>query len=240
MPTYPTQLVFEAPAVQTGQASNVECWIYDHARTALVTASNSPGGTPFAESPNVPGCFYAPYTVDVTKLPITVDYAITGQSAAGTDVIGQDFAAMQAQGYSAAMATVLAQVTVDGSGYLKSRPQTLTDVVGTGAGQINLSSGLVPITSNVKKDQALSFPFRLVSATDGVTPVTGLGLSSIICLRSLDGGAFVATVGNVSAELGHGVYVLPLAAADINANVVVLVITATGAQDVVCTLYTQP
>lgn len=240
MPTYQTQLVFVAPG-QAGQAANVRCSIYDNARNTLISGSNAPGGTAFAESGNVPGSFYAPFSVDITKLPITADFWVAGSGAAGSTVIGNDFAAVQAQGFTAALATLLGKLLFDGSGYVKSRPQTLADVSGTGAGQISLNNGLVAITSNVKKDTALpNFQFLMVSSVDYVTPVTGLALGAITAQRSLDGGAFAACANAVQAELGYGSYNINLAAGDLNANVVALRFTAAGCAPTVLTVITQP
>lgn len=91
----------------------------------------------------------------------------------------------------------------------------------------------------VRKNQALaSFAFVMISSTDHVTPKTGLG-SGITCQRSLDGGA-LASCANAAAELSNGIYVINLAAGDLNANVVVLRFSAAGADDADITIVTQP
>lgn len=80
----------------------------------------------------------------------------------------------------------------------------------------------------VAKNVALAnFPFLLVSSTDHVTPKTGLG-ASVTAQRSIDGGAFAACANAVS-ELGSGIYVINLAASDLNGTNIILLFTATGA-----------
>lgn len=91
----------------------------------------------------------------------------------------------------------------------------------------------------VRKNQALAnFEFPMYSSTDHVTPKTGLG-AGVTCQRSLDGGAFGACA-NAAVELSNGVYVLNLAAADLNANVVTFRFSGTGADDTLVTVVTQP
>jgi hypothetical protein len=76
----------------------------------------------------------------------------------------------------------------------------------------------------------------MVSSTDHVTPTTGL---TVTATRSLDGAAFEACANAVS-EIGSGWYKIDLAAADLNANIVALKFTATGADATNLTIPTQP
>ena len=57
--------------------------------------------------------------------------------------------------------------------------------------------------------------------------------------RSIDGAAFAACA-NAVAEVASGVYKIDLAAADLNGNAVTLRFTATGADDRLITVITQP
>ncbi len=96
---------------------------------------------------------------------------------------------------------------------------------------------LVPAQIVVKKNTALAgFPFLMVDSSDHITPKTGL---TITATRSLNGAAFGACA-NSAAELASGIYVIDLAATDLNANTVTLLFTATGADARYVTILTQP
>lgn len=76
------------------------------------------------------------------------------------------------------------------------------------------------------KGVALSnFPVMMTS--DGVTPLTGLTVTAYI---SKDGGSFTAATNAVTA-LGFGWYLLNLTATEMNANMIVIRLTASGAKD---------
>lgn len=82
-------------------------------------------------------------------------------------------------------------------------------------------------SSAPRKNVALSdIPFYMVDETDGVTPETGLSITAEV---SKDGGAF-ASAGGTATEISDGVYQFDATAADMNADVVVLKFTATGAR----------
>ena len=76
----------------------------------------------------------------------------------------------------------------------------------------------------------------MVDATDFATPETGLTVAGNI---SKDGGAFAALTNSV-AEIGNGTYKVTLTATEMNADVVLLRFTATGAADRFVTILTQP
>ena len=98
------------------------------------------------------------------------------------------------------------------------------------------TSGRVAITSNKKKDTLSGgFMFVMTSLATGL-PQTGLTVTSQV---SLDGGAFGATVNSVT-ELSNGVYILNIAAADVNGNHAMLKFTATGANTTFTEIVTQP
>lgn len=108
---------------------------------------------------------------------------------------------------------------------------------GTGTGQINPSSGNVPVVSNIKKNAALAaFEFLMVSATDHLTPLTGL---TVTCQISQDGGAFGAST-NAPTEVANGIYKITLTAAEMNANIITLYFTAATADGQYVTIITQP
>uniref|UniRef100_A0A6H1ZQE5 Uncharacterized protein n=1 Tax=viral metagenome TaxID=1070528 RepID=A0A6H1ZQE5_9ZZZZ len=76
-----------------------------------------------------------------------------------------------------------------------------------------------------KKNVARTIVFVMVDATDLATLKTGLTVTAEI---SKDGGAFAASTNSV-AEIGSGFYSLLLTAGEMNANVVAVKCTATGA-----------
>lgn len=108
---------------------------------------------------------------------------------------------------------------------------------GTGAGEISLSSGRVALQAGIRKNQALAnFPFLMTDSTNH-NPATGLTVSGT---RSIDGAAFGAgTIANMT-EIGNGVYQCDLGAGDLNGDTIALRFTASGADDLVITLVTEP
>jgi hypothetical protein len=84
------------------------------------------------------------------------------------------------------------------------------------------------LPSSVPKNVAFpNFAFTLYSNQDHVTPATGLSVSGYI---SQDGGAFADLTNAVSA-IGSGIYKVNLEQTEMNADVVVIRFTATGADD---------
>jgi hypothetical protein len=98
------------------------------------------------------------------------------------------------------------------------------------------ANGQAFVASNIKQNQAFNgFPFVMTSATTHA-PQPGL---TVTAQRSL-GGAGFGVCTNAPTELTNGIYVINLSAADLNANVVMLRFTATGADDINVQLITQP
>jgi hypothetical protein len=96
--------------------------------------------------------------------------------------------------------------------------------------------GNVSIASSLKKNQALAgFTFLMTDATTH-GPKTGL---TVTAQRSLAGAGFANCVNAVS-ELSNGMYVITLAASDLNASCIMLKFTASGADDLDIFLITQP
>lgn len=88
----------------------------------------------------------------------------------------------------------------------------------------------------IKKNTALAnFMFFMKQEADHVTPATSL---SVTAERSIDGGLF-ATCANAVTEVGDGWYVIDLAAADLNGDVIALKFTAAGADQRNLTIVTQ-
>lgn len=104
----------------------------------------------------------------------------------------------------------------------------VTIKVGTGTGEINLSSGAVPTKGNIRKNTALAaFAFMMTDST-GHAPATG---KTVTVTRSIDGGAFGAGTLSAVTEVGVGIYVVDFAAADLNGNNIILRATATACDD---------
>lgn len=125
-----------------------------------------------------------------------------------------------------------AVATPDTAGYPKVTLKT-----GTGTGELAITSGAVKIQTGLKKNQALAnFPFLMRDSTNH-NPATGL---TVTVTRKLDGGAFASgTITNIT-DTGNGTYECDLGAGDMNADTVCLRFTATGADDLVVTLVTEP
>lgn len=116
-----------------------------------------------------------------------------------------------------------AVATPDTAGYPKT-----TIKVGTGTGELNLTSGAVPVKGNVKKNTALAtFPFMMTDSTNHA-PATG---KTVTVTRSIDGGAFGAGTLSAVTEVGVGIYVVDFAAGDLNGNNIILRATATACDD---------
>lgn len=101
--------------------------------------------------------------------------------------------------------------------------------IGTGTGQITLTSGQVQTQYPLQKNAVYNnFKFYMVSSTDHVTPLTG---ATVAGQTALDGGAFTNLTNSVT-ELSNGWYKVNLAAADVNGTDVALRFTATGGDPV--------
>jgi hypothetical protein len=100
-----------------------------------------------------------------------------------------------------------------------------------------IAYGFTTIGSGFKKNVALAkFSFVMRDSVNHA-PATG---KTVTATRSLDGAAFGAGTLSAVAELSNGVYTVDFAAADLNAAVVVLKASATGCDDTIMTLITNP
>ena len=89
---------------------------------------------------------------------------------------------------------------------------------------IKVKTDLQP--AGVQKNVALAnFSFLMVDATDFATPETGLSVTATI---SKDGGGFNAATNSVS-EIANGVYKISLTQTEMNADIITLKFTASGA-----------
>lgn len=99
------------------------------------------------------------------------------------------------------------------------------------------AAGAVPITTNLKTNQALpKYEFLMTDSTTH-NPATG---KTVTVTRSIDGAAFAATTAGTATELAVGIYYIDLSAADLNGKVVTLRATASGCDDLFMTLILEP
>lgn len=92
------------------------------------------------------------------------------------------------------------------------------------------------LPSSVPKNTALSnFGFAMFSSIDHVTPTAGLTVSGYV---SADGADFAALTNSVTA-IGNGVYKVDLEQTEMNADVVILRFTASGADDTIIVIKTD-
>ena len=107
----------------------------------------------------------------------------------------------------------------------------------TGRSLLVDTAGAVPITTNLKKNQALAnFHFLMTDSTTH-NPATG---KTVTVTRAIDGGAFGAGTLSAVTEMSNGMYRLDFAAADLNGNVVTLRATASGCDDLFISLTMEP
>lgn len=113
-------------------------------------------------------------------------------------------------------------------------------------GGISSSTGVVLIPISwvnqepvaIRKNVAYSnFTFPMISSADSVTRVSG---ATVTLTRSIDGAAFAAAANSVSEIGTTGVYKVNLAASDLNGAVITLLATATGCDDQLIEILTQP
>ncbi len=97
----------------------------------------------------------------------------------------------------------------------------VTMKVGTGTGEINLSSGRVPLQSGVQRNVALRFPFIMKDTTGA--PLTG---STVTVTYSHDGGSFTS-VGSAT-EIASGFYYIDLSGTIMNNEQVMLRMSGSG------------
>jgi len=107
----------------------------------------------------------------------------------------------------------------------------------TGRSLLVDAAGAVPITTNLKKNQALSNLAFLMTDSTTHNPATG---KTVSVTRCIDGGTFGAGTLSVVTEVSNGQYRVDFGAGDLNGNVVTLKATATGCDDLFMTLILEP
>lgn len=140
----------------------------------------------------------------------------SGEHAFDLDTALQDVNVLQISGDSTAADN--AEAMFDGAGYVGGTIRLKTD-------------------GPARKNIALSnFTFAMIDAADDITGKTGLTVTATI---SKDGGAFAACTNAVS-EIANGLYKINLTAAEMNADIIILKFTATGANSALERILTTP
>lgn len=176
------------------------------------------------------GWYKLTLTTTETNTPGDLLYYITASGADDTDFMDQ---------VTDPTVAFFGANTVQVGGTVQTARDLGTSVllsVGTGTGQVNLSSGAVPVTSNVKKNQALAkFGFLMTDSTNHA-PVTG---KTVTATRSIDGAAFGAGTLGTPTEVANGMYYVDLGAGDLNGNVIILQFTAASSDTTFERIITQ-
>lgn len=165
--------------------------------------------------------------------------AISGDSVAADNLE----AATDGTGYNVGNGSIVAASVTGAVGSVTGAVGSVTgNVGGNVSGSVGSVTAAVTVgtinstASNIKKNTALAaFEFVMTDSTTHA-PKTGV---SVTATRSLDGGAF-ASCANAVTELSNGVYIINLAATDLNANTVTLRFTGASSDDTIITLITQP
>lgn len=185
------------------------------------------------------------------NIPTDIDALLArlvGTIAAGTHNAqsGDSFARIGVAG--AGLTNIdLPNQTMDITGNLSGSVGSVTGAVGSVTGAVGSVTGSVTVgTNNDKTGYSLTSEFRIRTNTalsnfsflmvdSAGDPATGL---TVTAQRSIDGAAFGACA-NAVAELSNGLYLIDLAASDLNGTVITLRFTAAGADDRILTIITQ-
>jgi len=120
------------------------------------------------------------------------------------------------------------------AGYLDTEIATILAAVDTEIAAIKAKTDNLP--SGIAKNVALSnFEFLMIDSTDHVSVKTGLTITAQI---SKDGGAFTSCTNSV-AEIGSGLYKVNITQAEMNADIITLKFTSTGADQRTITITTS-
>lgn len=137
---------------------------------------------------------------------------------------------------SADVATVAGYIDTEVAS-IKAKTDNLPSSFPTNFSSLSITAaGLVAVTSNLKKNQALAgFTFKMTDSTNH-NPATG---KTVTAQRVLNGGSLGSCTNSVT-EISNGIYTIDLAAGDLNANTVALHFTASGCDDLTIFTITQP
>lgn len=147
-----------------------------------------------------------------------------------------------------AFASITPTVTERGNGWYslaltESHLDTIGDlalhITATGADPSDLILQVVYHTPfGIRKNSAYNnFMFLMVDSTNHYAPKTGL--TGFTATRSIDGASFSSCANSVS-EVGNGIYKINLANTDLNGDIITIKFSATGADDRLVTIVTEP
>lgn len=212
-------------AAKTGDAANLTPYITKDGGS--VTALTDTSATEMSAT-NAPGW----YLFDVSQTESNADWLLfTGKSSTA------DVAVVGASVYT--RPNRFTTMVIDAAGLVDANTvklgptgsgtaQTARDIgasvllsVGTGTGQVNLSSGNVPIRTVFKKAVALTVPFTMRDDAGG--PLTG---STVSVIASKDGAAF-STLGTAT-EIASGWYKYTFSTSDTNCDMLALRLSGSG------------
>lgn len=199
--------------------ANTDIKIWKAGATSLVN-KNSGGGTHMA------GGVYST-VFDATDTG-TLGSGTIYVSMSGALYVKHDFCVLAANVYDSLVGggDVLDVSVTQWLGTAAATPATaghpvVTMKVGTGTGEVNLSSGNVPIRTVFKKAVALTVPFTMRDNAGG--PLTG---STVSVIASKDGAAF-STLGTAT-EIASGWYKYTFSTSDTNCDMLALRFSGSG------------
>lgn len=125
------------------------------------------------------------------------------------------------------------------SSHLDTIGDLVLHITSTGADPTDLILQVIYHTPfGIKKNTAYNnLMFLMVDSTNHYAPKTGL--TGFTATRSIDGGSFASCSNSVS-EVGNGMYKINLSASDLNGDIITLKFSATGADDRLITIVTEP
>ena len=218
---------------KTGDAANITAYVAKDFGTATVLADTT---ATEVDSTNAKGY----YVFDAAQAETNADELLISAKSSTSNivVIGAParIATLPTTGILAP-ATLGRTLVVDAAGLADANAVKLgPSGAGTALTAHDIGAGVV-VPSNLKKNQAFtSYPIVMTDSTNH-NPATGKAVS---VLRSIDGEAFGAgTLGSVT-ELSNGVYEFAIGAGDLNGNAITFLCTATGCDNLLFTVITQP
>lgn len=171
-------------------------------------------------SVKVASCYvwFEKFNITTNVIQTGDSFARVGAAGAGLTALGDSRIALIDAAVSSRMATF-------------TLPANFSALLIDGSGRVTLVPGQIAI----KKNTALNnFQFLMTDSTTHA-PKTGL---TVTATRNIDNAGF-GSCANAVSEVGNGVYVISLAAADLNGNVIAFRMTGTGADDLNFTVITQ-
>lgn len=167
----------------------------------------------------------------------TLDVTTTGEAGIDWANIGAPTTSQNLSGTTISTSQAVASVSGAVGSVTGAVGSVTGNVGGNVVGSVASVTAAVAITSNIKKNQALSgFEFMMTDSTNHA-PATG---KTVTVTRSIDGGTFASGALSAVTEVASGIYKVDFAAGDLNGNVITLRATATACDDTFERIVTQP